>query len=59
MPAISIFHTTNFIIADSLKFLFVGSILEAMFRSVPVASKILEAYRKLPVSGFRPLTDEI
>ncbi|CAI9303284.1 unnamed protein product [Lactuca saligna] len=29
-----------------------------MFRDVPTASKILDAYRKLPVSGFLPLTDE-
>ena len=30
-----------------------------MFRSVLAASKILEAYRKIPVLGFHPLTDEM
>lgn len=59
MSTVSIFHSTNFIIADKSKFSFVGSIPEAMFRFVAAASKILEASRKLPVSGFRPLTDEM
>ncbi|CAI9267847.1 unnamed protein product [Lactuca saligna] len=59
MYAILIFHTTNFIIADNCKLSFVGFILEAIFRAVPTASKILEAYRKPPISGFCPLTDEM
>ncbi|CAI9289886.1 unnamed protein product [Lactuca saligna] len=30
-----------------------------MFRNVPIARKILEAYRKLPFSGLLPLTPEM
>lgn len=56
MYAISLFHTTNMIIAYNSKFSFVGSIPEAMFRDDPAASKILKAYRKLPVSRFHLLT---
>lgn len=41
------------------RFSFVGSIPEVMFRDVPVASKILEGYRKILVLGFRPLTPEM
>ena len=59
MSTIPILHTTKFIIAGKSKFLFVGSIPEAMFCIIPAASKILEAYRKLPVSTFRPLTGEM
>ncbi|CAI9260924.1 unnamed protein product [Lactuca saligna] len=47
------------ILVDNSKFSFVGSILDAMFRDVPVARNILEAYQKLPVSRFRPLTPEM
>lgn len=59
MVAILIFHMTNITLAENSKFYFIGSIPEVMFRDVPVASKVLEAYRKIPVFGFRPLTDEI
>lgn len=59
MATISTFHTTSIILADNSKFSFVGSILEAMFRDVPVASKILEAYRKVTASGFHPITPEM
>ncbi|CAI9303807.1 unnamed protein product [Lactuca saligna] len=30
-----------------------------MFCDVPIASKILEGYQKLPVSGYRPLTPKM
>lgn len=30
-----------------------------MFRDVPVASKILKGYWKIPVTGLRPLTPEM
>lgn len=59
VASISTFHTTGIILADNSKFSFVGSISEAMFRDVPVASKILEGYRKILVLGFRPLTPEM
>lgn len=45
--------------ADNSKFSFIDSIPEAMFRDVPASSKILEGYRKLTHSGFRPLTLEM
>lgn len=59
MAAILTFHTTNIILNDNSKFSFVGSIPKAMFHDVPATSKILESYRKIPVSGFHPLTAEM
>lgn len=59
MSSISYLHTTNIILADNYKFWFVGSILEATFRDIPAASKILEAYMKLPVSGFCSLMPDM
>lgn len=59
MSAFSIFHTTNIILYDNSNYSFVRSSPEAMFCDVPTASKILEAYRKLPVLGFHPLTLEM
>lgn len=59
MATISTFHTTSIILADNSKFSFVGSIAEAMFSDVPVASKILEAYKKFTASGFRSITPKM
>ncbi|CAI9291697.1 unnamed protein product [Lactuca saligna] len=55
----AIFHTTHIIIPNNSKFSFVGFIPKAVFRDVPAATKILEAYRKLQFSGFYPLTDDM
>ncbi|CAI9284802.1 unnamed protein product [Lactuca saligna] len=53
----STFHTTANIVADNSKFLFIGSIPEAMFRDVHVSSKILEGYHKLTLQ-MQAITDE-
>lgn len=59
MASISTFHTTRIIVTDTSKYSFVGSIPKAMFRDVLVSSKMLEGYRKIPATGFRPLTSEM
>lgn len=56
---VSTFHTTGIIVADNSKFSFIGSIPEAMFRDIPVSNNILEGYRKITPSGFRPVTPEM
>ena len=59
MDNIQVFHTTNIILADTSRFTFIGSILESMLHNIPTASEVIQAYRSLPASGPRPLTDAI
>ena len=56
MSSIATFHTTKIIIVDNSRFPFVGSISKTMFRCLPVASKILEDYKKLPSLGPHTIT---
>lgn len=57
--SVSTFHTIGIIFADNSKFSFIGSIPKVMFRDIPASSKILEGFRKLTPSGFRPLTPDM
>lgn len=56
---VSTLHTTGIIIVDPSKFAIIGSIPEVMFRDVLDSCKLLEGFRKLTPSGFRPLTPEV
>lgn len=53
------FHTSNVIISDCSRFVFIRSILDEMLRNVPLNSEIITANQSLPVSSPHPVTAEI
>lgn len=59
MSSIKIFHATNIILAGNSKFNIIGSIHQGMLCDILAASDILRAYHSLPLSCFRPLTNEM
>lgn len=59
IAAIPMFHTSNVIVSDSLRFAFIRSIPETMLHNVTSSSEIIDEYRRLPASGPRPLTSEM
>lgn len=59
LSSIATFHTTNIIVIDPSKVLFIGSIPTSMYACVSEASPVIQEYKKLPSSGPRELTPTI
>lgn len=59
MVAIPTLQTYMFLMSDLGNFTFIGTILEEMLVKVPSDNVIVNAYRSLPSSGVRPMSDEL
>lgn len=59
IAAIPILQKSTFMISYSSKFIFVGSILEAMSVKVPSENAIVNEYRKLPTSSVCTMIEEL
>lgn len=59
IAAIPSFHTSNFIVADSMKFAFIGSLPQVMLNYALEDNAIVNEYKSRPQYGPRPLTPEM
>ena len=59
IAAILVFHTSNVIVSDSSRFVFIESIPETMLRYVPADSEVIKEYRRQLASSPRRLTVEM